>query len=104
MSKLTFKPHGAVGDCTEKVAFIANKDGYDIANLHRVVGNPEHNPSDAEWQSLIDLVNAAPALLAALRDLCDAYAGTEDGSDSQNCLDAYGRALLAIASASGRKR
>jgi hypothetical protein len=51
-------------------AYITNEDGFDVALLERVLEkNPCGEPrlTDDEWQSLVNLVNAAPALLDELQ-------------------------------------
>lgn len=57
-----------IDEATNVSAFITNDEGYDVAVLERV-----HRTAlppmltDAEWQSLVNLVNAAPAMLEALQ-------------------------------------
>jgi hypothetical protein len=51
-------------------AYITNEDGFDVAVLQRVLEkNPCGEPrlTDDEWQSLVNLVNAAPEMLTALK-------------------------------------
>ncbi len=68
-------------------AFITNEEGYDVAVLERV-----HRTAlppmltDAEWQSLINLINAAPAMLDALK--C-ALADLEGSLQAHNQTDWY---------------
>ena len=52
-----------------EAAFLANSDGYDVATLMRVIKidvSPTHQTlNDEQWQQMIDLIDAAPDLLAA---------------------------------------
>ena len=59
-----------IDEANNAAAFITNEEGYDVALLQRVlekspVGEPRI--TDADWQSLVSLINAAPAMLEALR-------------------------------------
>jgi hypothetical protein len=61
-----------IGEAVEAAAFITNEEGYDVAVLRRVIANEvtdeQHKLlTDDEWQSLVNLINAAPAMLDALR-------------------------------------
>lgn len=70
-----------VADAHMDAAFISlNPDGYDVANLRRIVpedvADAEHHRNllnDEEWQRYIDLVDAAPLLLAACQEVLDDY-------------------------------
>ena len=59
-----------IDEADNAAAFITNEEGYDVAVLQRVlekspVGEPRI--TDADWQSLVSLINAAPDMLEALR-------------------------------------
>ena len=59
-----------IDEAVEAAAFITNEEGYDVAILQRVLEKSpagESRLTDDEWQSLINLINAAPAMLDALR-------------------------------------
>lgn len=59
-----------IDEANNSAAFITNEEGYDVAVLQRVIEkNPagESRLTDDEWQSLVNLVNAAPAMLDALK-------------------------------------
>lgn len=59
-----------IGETTKVSAFVTNEDGWDVAVLERIDKKyPWGDPrlTDDEWQSLVNLVNAAPAMLEALR-------------------------------------
>lgn len=61
-----------IGEATKVSAFVTNEDGWDVAVLERIDKKyPWGDPrlTDDEWQSLVNLVNAAPALLDALKEL-----------------------------------
>ena len=49
------------------------------------------------------LIAAAPELLAALKGMCDAYAGTGECSSANVCLSRYDKALATVAKAEGRE-
>lgn len=71
-----------IDEANNTAAYITNEEGYDVALLQRVlekspVGEPRI--TDADWQSLVSLINAAPALLAALTQLVDEMTANEDG-------------------------
>lgn len=63
--------HEPLFDVSDDItAYITNEEGYDVALLQRVlekspVGEPRI--TDADWQSLVSLINAAPVLLDELR-------------------------------------
>ena len=48
------------------------------------------------------LDDAAPELLAALKGMCDAYAGTGECSSANVCLSRYDKALAVLAKVEGR--
>jgi len=59
-----------IGEASHVSAFVTNEDGWDVAVLERIDKKyPWGDPrlTDDEWQSLVNLVNAAPAMLDALR-------------------------------------
>lgn len=59
-----------IDEADNAAAFITNEEGYDVAVLQRVLEkSPAGEPriTDADWQSLVKLINAAPAMLEALR-------------------------------------
>lgn len=73
-------PYKCVGDAHQEAAFLTGHDGYDKAVLRRVtardVDDAEYKKSvvtDAEWQRIIDLIDAAPKTLAALENMVDAF-------------------------------
>jgi hypothetical protein len=59
---------------------LTNANGYDVAVLRRVLTKdvtPEHQTlSDEQWQKMINLIDAAPDLLKALRE-CIPYVQEE---------------------------
>jgi hypothetical protein len=71
-------------------SFLCNEDGLDIATLHRVrpdeVSDTDHKAaclSDKGWQATVNLVAAAPFMLAALEAAhvaLDAYSGGESSA------------------------
>lgn len=59
-----------IDEADNAAAFITNEEGYDVALLQRVLEkSPAGEPriTDADWQSLVSLIAAAPAMLEALR-------------------------------------
>lgn len=80
-----------IDEAVEAAAFITNEEGYDVAVLRRVIANEvEHGRptllTDDEWQSLVNLVNAAPEMLAALavaETALNAYSGGESSDLEQ---------------------
>lgn len=63
---------GLIDEAVEAAAFITNDEGYDVAVLRRVIANEVQDPAhtlmtDEEWQKLVNLVNAAPEMLNALK-------------------------------------
>jgi hypothetical protein len=59
---------GLIDEANNTAAFITNDEGYDIAKLERIERpNLPSMLTDDEWQQLVNLVNAAPAMLEALR-------------------------------------
>jgi hypothetical protein len=51
-------------------ACLTNEEEYDIAVLNRVIeGSNAQKISDKEWEELVILVDAAPKMLAILKDL-----------------------------------
>ena len=71
-------PYSSVENADTDSALLTNAAGYDVAVLERATlrapGLPEeHHLSIYEWQGIINLVDAAPAMLEALESLC-AYA------------------------------
>lgn len=69
-----------IDEAVENAAFITNEEGYDVVTLSRNTG--PHRMSDSEWQSLVNLVNAAPAMLAALAVAETALAAYSGGESS----------------------
>jgi len=68
------KQYTHVGDAGSDHAILTSAAGYDVAVLHPVTRDapglpPEHHLSPEEWQRIINLVDAAPAMLAALQTL-----------------------------------
>lgn len=73
-----------VTEATEQAAFLSDADGYDVAVLRVLpdelfeTGSPLNGE---EWQSMVDLVAAAPDLLGACRMMvrsCGCAQGEED--------------------------
>ena len=68
-------PYTHVGDASTEHAFLTNAEGYDVAFLRRIEPSgwpdlqPENYMTDEQWQRTINLVNAAPKLLAACIEL-----------------------------------
>ena len=59
-----------IDEADNAAAFITNEEGYDVALLQRVLEkSPAGEPriTYADWQSLVSLIAAAPAMLEALR-------------------------------------
>ena len=101
-------PYFAVGDANLETAFLTNAQGFDIATLHRVlpdeVQDPQHKAeclSDEDWQRVIDLVDAAPKLLAALERIVGEHADLGELDLSNDERDALDQARDAIAKAKG---
>ena len=91
-----------IGEAVEAAAFITNDEGYDVAVLRRVIANEVTNEqhtllTDDEWQSLVNLINAAPALLSKLKELAD-YVRCEFASSEPLCQRAE-EALALVARA-----
>ena len=83
-------PYSTIGHADQESALLTNAAGYDVAALERVTvrapGLPQENHLTAEeWQQLINLVDAAPAMLSALRECI-----TEPGAA---CLNGTTRVL-----------
>ncbi len=78
-----------IGDAHQETAFLTNQHGYDIAKLVRYTADdfsasPEHVSQllgDDEWQKLINVVAAAPALLSALQKLHSRFTDNCDGDE-----------------------
>lgn len=88
----------SVTEATETVAFLSDDTGEDVAVLERLPGEVYESESPLngdDWQSMIDLVAAAPELLAALKRLVE-YC------DNHSDYDSIGEACAAIAKAEGR--
>ena len=101
-------PYFAVGDANLETAFLTNAQGFDIATLHRVlpdeVQDPQHKAeclSDEDWQRVIDLVDAAPKLLAARERIVGEHADLVELDLSNDERDALDQARAAIAKAKG---
>lgn len=94
-------PRFSIGEADQQSAFLTNPEGWDIATLSRIdvsrMKDPEksgHSVTDAEWQELVNHVDAAPDMLAALllaRDDLQLISDANDGS--------HGRTLEAILAA-----
>ena len=102
-----------IEEATHSAAFITGDDGFDVAVLQRVADKlpcGEPRTTDAEWQSLVNLVNAAPELLSAARTALDAitdmFAALRFHPDHQHVeeklLVARDRTRAAITKAEGR--
>ena len=75
-------PYQKIGDAHREAAFLTNAEGYDVATLCRITdpGLPaDHHVTDDEWQGIIDLVDAAPAMLEALQTLEARLTENDDG-------------------------
>jgi hypothetical protein len=91
------KTYSHVGDAGSNYAILTSAAGYDLAVLHPVTRDapgltPEHHLSPEEWQGIITLVDAAPAMLAALQALGAAI----EGGDPQDIADAWHHAQALI--------
>lgn len=68
-------PYANIGDATEDSACITDSNGYDVAWLTRVAAvavHPTHPTlTDEQWQQLINLIAAAPDLLAVMCEVRD---------------------------------
>jgi hypothetical protein len=69
-------PYSHIGEATRESAILTNAGGYDVAVIERAtVRAPgltaEHHLTGEEWQRIINLVDAAPDLLAALSACLD---------------------------------
>lgn len=92
-----------VAEATNYCAYLSKPDGFDIVTLHRVlpdeVTDPEHKSAcltDAEWQSVINLMDAAPRLLSALRDVLeDSDAGNAETPETSRWPAAHAAILAA---------
>ena len=91
-------PYSRVDDANMESAFLTNEDGYDVLVLDRVMpdkltdAEPEHRAqclNDAQWQSAINLVDAAPRMKATLE-----YAETVCNMAIANKTDYEGRPLV----------
>ena len=64
-----------IGDANQESAFLTNEGGYDVAVLSRVlresVPSDHQSLPDDQRQQLINLIDAAPDLLAVLREVRD---------------------------------
>jgi hypothetical protein len=64
-------PYQNIGEANEYSAFLTGADGHDKASLLRRTYSPNLPDvpvlSDAEWQAMINLIDAAPELLKNLR-------------------------------------
>lgn len=92
-----------IGEATETCAFLEWPDGFDKSTLHRVlpdeVEDAEHKAAcldDEQWQRTVNLVDAAPELLEALQNLCDALLPQDMHNGNR---DQYNAARAAIAKA-----
>ena len=63
--------HFKIGEAQNSAAFLTNPEGYDICLLVRDQDGfePVKKITDEEWQEIIDVVNMAPEMLAALKAL-----------------------------------
>ena len=68
-------PFTSVGDANETSAFLTSVDDHDVATIFRRTRHSYENNglrhllTDAEWQDTVNLIGAAPDLLAAARHL-----------------------------------
>ena len=102
-------PYANIGDANQESSFLTNNDGADVAVLSRVLtaSVPSYHPTltDEQWQQVIDLIDAAPDLLAALESILSSTCGDigDDGYDGCIRIEAKSldRAREAIAKAKG---
>ena len=75
-----------VGEAMPEAAFLTNDDDIDVAILRRVDSNDEGyaGPTDAEWQRIINLVDAAPRLCDMLQKFVD-FSGNGDMLAALGC-------------------
>jgi hypothetical protein len=67
-------PYATIGHADTESALLTNAEGYDVAVLEGVTNRapglpPENHLTPEQWQQAINLVHAAPAMLAALQGL-----------------------------------
>ena len=88
-NKLTFH----IGDASSDHAFLTNSEGYDIAVLKPTATErklPEgHTLTPEQWQSIINLIDAAPDMLQALREI---QANPNDPRCHRKAMDAINKA------------
>lgn len=69
MQRNTDMPYLNIGEADRQSSFLTGLDGSDKAILQRIVDAPSATLNDDEWQRLIYLVDAAPALFKQLTDI-----------------------------------
>ncbi len=97
-------------EATHSAAFLSDDTGEDVAVLQRLpdeLFDSQAPLNGEEWQAMVDLVAAAPELLAALRqaksELMDLYEEAYPDDESDNSVTAaIDRAIAAIKKAEGR--
>lgn len=83
-------PYANIGEANQESSFLTNKDGCDVAVLSRVL--PESVPSyhqtltDEQWQQVIDLIAAAPEMLAALEAALEAVEYYHDHEGAEETI------------------
>lgn len=86
--------------------FLSNRDGHDVAVLQRLRRTEDRNGyrtddplSDEQWQGMIDLVAAAPALLDRLRAMVSGAECECDKADPEHplCDICWSRQVIAKA-------
>lgn len=107
------KKYTHIGDAGTEHAFLTSAGGCDLATLRPVTVdapglNQEHCMTPEEWQGMVDLVNAAPEMLAALQAIAARVAEDRETVESlgycytdsaeEDCAD-IARAAIAKATA-----
>lgn len=93
-------------DASEFNVFLSNRDGHDVAVLQRLRRTEDRNGyrtddplSDEQWQKMVDLVTAAPALLDRLRAMVSGAECECDKADPEHplCDICWSRQVIAKA-------
>ena len=102
----------SVTEATDQSAFLSVDSGDDVAILKRLPSELYESESPLtgeEWQSMIDLVAAAPAMLAALQNaksmLIDLYEEKYPDDETDNALTRIiDKVIAVINTANGKDR